>query len=189
MKGNVNTGQKLAKDKVLLGIVLGIGACVLLFPLPGFFPLLLFPLLIESLLIVGEDGVDLLVRILLNGTAGLTVAALVAGGVVEEAVHDDIAVDEDHLELKHLILIEIKRTGQRFELPDGSFGGGVFGGAGLLMRLLGGIRIDGLGFYQGMDEQGAKQEQDELLHLVVDFRRSDGKCKKRFNVFLIYTSY
>jgi hypothetical protein len=119
----------------------------LLFPLPGFINLLLFPLLIEGLLVVCEDGVDLLVRILLNGAAGLAIAALVAGGVVEEAIHDDIAVDEDHLELKHLILIEVQRTGQRFQLPGGSFGGGVFGGTGLLLRLPGCIRIDGFNVF------------------------------------------
>ena len=124
-------GQKdeCAKDRGLLGIVFVNTAAVL------------FPLCVEGFLVIGEEGVDLLIRVLLNGAAGLAV-----GVPTRDAVHGDVAVDENDLELKDLILIEVELFFQYFQLVGGAFGGRVFRPAGFLG---GGIGIGGLGLYQG----------------------------------------
>ena len=101
-----------------------------------------FELLVEGFLVIGEEGVDLLIRVLLNGAAGLAVA----GWVMLDAVHGDVAVDENDLELKDLILIEVELFFQYFQLVGGAFGSRVFGPAGFLG---GGIGIGVLGIYQG----------------------------------------
>ena len=134
-------------------IVNGAGALILLFSGHHFLFLLLFPLLVEGFLAVGEEAVDLLVRVLLDGAAGTSISTAVAGGIMEEAVHDDVAVDEDDLHLKDLIFIELELFFQHFKLADGSFGGRVFWEAGLLLLL--GIGVDGLGVHQVMYGQGA----------------------------------
>ena len=100
-----------------------------------------FELLVEGFLVIGEEGVDLLIRVLLNGAAGLAV-----GVPTRDAVHGDVAVDENDLELKDLILIEVELFFQYFQLMGGAFGGRVFGPAGLLD---GGIGVGSLGICQG----------------------------------------
>ena len=67
-------------------------------------PLFFFPLLVQRPLVVGEQGIDLPVGLLQDGAAGMVIGAAVAGGIVSEAVHGDIAVDEDHLKLEDLVL-------------------------------------------------------------------------------------
>ena len=111
--------------------------------------LLLLPLLVEGFLVIGKEAVNLLVRILLDGAAGAAVGTGVAGGVMKEAVHDDIAVDEDDLHLQDLVLIELELFFQHFQLADGPFGSRVFGDAGWLL-LLRGIGVDGLGVHQAV---------------------------------------
>lgn len=65
---------------------------------------LLFPLLVQGPLIVGEHGIDLPISVLHDTAAcgGLRVA--VTGRVVAGTIQSDVAVDEDHLELEYLIL-------------------------------------------------------------------------------------
>lgn len=86
-----------------------------------FFFLFLFPLLVEGLLVIGEDSVDLLVGVLLDGAAGTTVGTMEVGRApraggrgrsdglpTRNAVHGDVAIDEDDLKLKDLVLIEVE---------------------------------------------------------------------------------
>lgn len=73
-------------------------------------------------MVVGKDGVDLLIRVLLDGAAGTAVGTAVAGWIMREAVHGDVTVDEDDLELKDLILIEVELFFHHPELADGAFG-------------------------------------------------------------------
>lgn len=82
-------------------------------------------------MIVGEDRVDLLVRILLDGAAGAVVGFAVAGGLVAEAIHGYVAVDQDDLELEDLVLVEVELFFQHFQLMDGPLGSRVFGGLGV----------------------------------------------------------
>ena len=158
----------------LLGIAIVNGFVSLASLLEPLF-LLLFPLLIEGLLVVGEEGVDLLIGVLLDGAAGLAVCAAKVGraprvrgcgrsdGVpTREAIHGDVAVDKDHLKLKDLILIEVELFFQHFQLSDGAFGSRVFRAAGCLG---GGIGIGCLRIYQGRKGQGEKEEQGESRHL------------------------
>lgn len=42
------------------------------------------------------------------------------------AVHGDVAIDEDDLKLKDLVLIEAEPVFEGFELADGAFGSRVF---------------------------------------------------------------
>lgn len=90
-------------------------------------------------MIIGEDSVDLLVGVLLDGTAGTVVGtaevgcAPGAGGrgrsdglPTRNAVHGDVAIDEDDLKLKNLVLIEAEPVFEGFELADGAFGSRVF---------------------------------------------------------------
>lgn len=98
-------------------------------------------------LVIGEEGVDLLVGVLLDGAAGAVVGTAVAGGVILYAVHGHVAVDEDDLKLKDLILVKVEMFFQLPELADGSFGSGV-----------------PLGVYKGLQAQGGKDEQHESLH-------------------------
>jgi len=83
--------------------------------------LFLFPLLVEGLLVIGEDSVDLLVGVLLDGATGTIVGTAEVGRApraggrsrsdglpTRNAVHGDVAIDEDDLELKDLVLIEVE---------------------------------------------------------------------------------
>ena len=111
------------KDRGLLGIVLwGAG----LFSLQGFFALFLFPLLVQGALLIGEHGVDLSVGVLLDGAAGAVIGSAVVGGIFSDAVHGDVPVDEDDLELKDLILRELEPFFHCFELTGRAFGSRAF---------------------------------------------------------------
>ena len=140
----------------------GITALVHLPPLLHTLFLTGFPLLVKRFLVVGEEGVDLLVRILLDRAAGGVIGPTVAGGVILNAVHGDVAVDKDHLELKDLVFIEVELFFHHPELAHGPFGGGIFRGFGLLG---GSIGVGILGNHQDMQGQCAKKAEDESLHL------------------------
>jgi hypothetical protein len=78
----------------------------------SFFPLLLFPLLVEGFLIRGQKGVYLLVRVLVDLAAGAAVLAAIgiaSGGIgaLADAVEGDVAVNKDHLHLSDLVFAEI----------------------------------------------------------------------------------
>lgn len=98
----------------------------------------LLPLLVKGLLIGGEEGIYLLICVLVDTAAGVAIGMAVAGGVIAETVEGDIALDEDHLHLSYLVFCEVQLLLQHFQLADGLFGGvGFFwGGAG---------GVDGLG--------------------------------------------
>ena len=93
-------------------------------------PLILFPLLVERFLVVCKQGLDLLVGLLVDGAAVAGVGAVVAGGVFPCAVDGDVAVDEDHLELEDLVLVEVELVFEGFELFCGLLGGRGFGSDG-----------------------------------------------------------
>ena len=90
-------------------------------------------------MIIGEDSVDLLVGVLLDGATRAIVGTAEVGRApraggrgrsdglpTRNAVHGDVAIDEDDLKLKDLILIKVKPFFEGFELADGAFGCGVF---------------------------------------------------------------
>lgn len=87
------------------------------------FALGFLPLLVKGLLIGGEEGIYLLIGVVVDAAAGVAVGAAVAGGVIAEAVEGDIALDEDHLHLSHLVFGEVQLLLQHFQLADGLFVG------------------------------------------------------------------
>jgi hypothetical protein len=111
----------MRESKFLLRIIGAVVLVVVLAFLHHFLSLLFLPLLVDRFLLVGEQGHDLAVGILLYSAAGAAVGARVARWVVLEAVHGDCPGDEDDLELKYLILCEVELIFERSQLPGGSF--------------------------------------------------------------------
>jgi len=68
----------------------------------------LFPLLVEGFLIVRQQAIDLLVGRLHDPPAGAGFTVVVGGGIVPKAIHGDIAVDQDDLELQDLVLRQVQ---------------------------------------------------------------------------------
>jgi hypothetical protein len=59
-------------------------------------------------LVCGEEGIYLLIGVLVDPAAGAAVGAAVAGWVIAEAVEGDVALDEDHLHLRDLVFGEVQ---------------------------------------------------------------------------------
>jgi len=95
------------------------------------------PLGVERFLLIGEEGVYLLVGVAVDFAFGATVG----GGGIAEAVEGDVAVDEDDLHLGDLVVREIQLLLQHFELMDGLFGGVWFFVPGV--GGVGGLGVDG----------------------------------------------
>lgn len=113
----------MRESKFLLRIIGAVVGVVILASLHHFLSLLCFPLLVERFLLVGEQGCDLAVGILEYSAAGAVVGAGVAGRVIADAVQGDCLGDEDDLDLKDLILCEVKLIFEHPQLPAGSFYG------------------------------------------------------------------
>jgi hypothetical protein len=141
----------MRESKFLLRIIGAVVLVVVLAFLHHFLSLLFLPLLVDRFLLVGEQGHDLAVGILLHSTAGAVVGAGVAGWVVLEAVQGDCLGDEDDLDLKYLILCEVELIFEDPQLP-----GGPCRRVGSFKPRLGGS-IRRLGVNKGME---AGDEQD-----------------------------
>jgi hypothetical protein len=111
----------MRESKFLLRIIGAVVLVAVLAFLYHFLSLLFLPLLVDRFLLVGEQGHDLAVGILLYSAAGAAVGVGVAGWVVLEAVHGDCLGDEDDLELKYLILCEVELIFEQSQLPGGPF--------------------------------------------------------------------
>lgn len=92
----------------VLRLVLGRGTVFSGLPGPVFCPLFLLPLLVDGFLFIGEEGAYPGVRTPSDFPAGTAVDTAVSGGVALDTIQGDVAVDEDHLELEHLVLGEME---------------------------------------------------------------------------------
>ena len=122
--------------------------------------LVLFPLLIQRPLIIGKQGIDLPVSALHDSPADAGFCATVTRGVIPKAIHGDIAVDEDYLELEDLILAQMELFFQVVQLAGGLPGRGGFALFGLWQGGVGGL---GMGQYERRDPDAGQQDKSHHL--------------------------